>query len=73
MRYFDARSKTPPEASSAKKLKQQSITRSVKPLQYWIVTGPEVKASHQWKVVEFIIGNSLPFKTVEGSLFRSLP
>ena len=64
---------TPQETQSGKKLKQQSIVKSASPLKYQRPTGPEVKAAHQWKVVEYIISASLPLNTVEDSLFRSLP
>jgi hypothetical protein len=66
------RLQTPPEASSARKLKQQSILKSASPLKNQKLTGLEVKATHQWKVVIYIISASLPFVTVEGPWFRSL-
>jgi len=68
-----ANPRTPSATASAKKLKQQSIVKSASPLKFQKPTGPEVKAAHQWKVVEYIISASLPFNTVEDPLFKSLP
>jgi hypothetical protein len=69
-----ARLKRTQEDEATKELKQQSILSSAKKkLLFHKQIGPEVKEDHQWKVVEYILTECLPFNTMEKKSFRDLP